>query len=339
MGELEKKLLEKQTDKFLIVEPGGNNGDKLIYMGMEKKLEKLGIKYAVLRYRDKKKITFFYKLYWHMTRKMIKMLPVLEESKLFWMILDDRVYEWTVRCDKIQDPSADVILIHGGANFNDLWGHGLHILKNIIKNNPSSTIIVAPQSYWFYKTRFWELFKNTRQEIHLFSREKYSYNLLRSMDLPENVHVYLSHDSAFYLSKKDFHPTSGNYDLICPRRDKESVVTWNIEGWEAGSIIDLRESKKRVFIGDISRLDFGVFVKLVEGSRCVFTDRLHVAIFSAILGKDTFLYPNCYHKNKGVYEFSLRKYPNVEFINTRIFRNKQRDDCELEHICARKHIY
>jgi exopolysaccharide biosynthesis predicted pyruvyltransferase EpsI len=316
LDKLEEKLLENQTKKFLIVEPGGHDGDQLIYMGLKKKLEEFGINYSLLRYRDKRTPTFFYKAYHYMKRKLLKMLPFFEKSKLFWMILDDKVYEWAMMSEKIQDPFADVILIHGGGNFNDLWGHGLHIFKNVLMNNPRSTIIVAPQSYWFQKTQFRKFFKNTKQEIHLFSRERYSYNLLRSMNLPKNLHVHLSHDSAFYLSKTDFHPTKGSYDLVCPRQDKESAVTWNIKQWGDSDIIDLRESKERIFVGDIVNLDFDFFVQLVEDSRCVFTDRLHVAIFAAILGKDTFLYPNCYYKIKGVYNFSLQKYPNVKFIDT-----------------------
>lgn len=65
---------------------------------------------------------------------------------------------------------------------------------------------------------------------------------------------------------------------------------------------------------------------LVAGARKVFTDRLHVGILSAALGKDTVLYPlarSLSHKNKGVYEFSLYKFPNVRFINSPRFELKR----------------
>lgn len=39
-------------------------------------------------------------------------------------------------------------------------------------------------------------------------------------------------------------------------------------------------------------------------------------IRNLVRAKDTFLYPNFYHKNKGVYEFSLYKFPNVKFIDS-----------------------
>ena len=111
MDELEKKLFENRTKKFLVVEPGGNHGDQLIYWGMEKKLKELGIKYTVFRYQDRHEITIFNKLYWKMTRTLFKILPVLKRLKSFWIILDDLAYKWTIKEEKIQDCSADVVLI------------------------------------------------------------------------------------------------------------------------------------------------------------------------------------------------------------------------------------
>ena len=58
---------------------------------------------------------------------------------------------------------------------------------------------------------------------------------------------------------------------------------------------------------------FKDFVAAIESSNGVYTDRLHVAILAAILGKKTSLYPNSYHKNRGVFEYSLSNYPNVVF--------------------------
>jgi exopolysaccharide biosynthesis predicted pyruvyltransferase EpsI len=132
------------------------------------------------------------------------------------------------------------------------------------------------------------------------------------------------------LSKKDFHPRHGAYDLICFRTDRESTLfrkTRDLMQLSKKRIIDLRQSKKRMVVGDISLLnDFRDFVNLIEGSRKVFSDRLHVAILATILGKDTILYPNSYYKNKGVYEFSLSKYPNLKFV----------EDCKHFEIISKK---
>jgi len=322
LDKLEKVLVKYRSKKFLVVEPGGNNGDRLIYMGMEKKLKELGIEYTVLRYEESPSFSLLHILYFGPWKRILNIVNVLSKSNnsLETVIskIDKWVYERTLRTNIIQADPAYVILIHGGANINDLYGHGIRLLKSLVKHNPNSVVIVAPQTYWFRETSFPELFLNAGQEIHLFCREKYSYNLLKSMNLPENVHINLSHDTIFYLSEKDFHARNGAYDLICFRTDKESAIfrkTRDLIQLSEKAIIDLRQSKKRIVAGDISLLDdFRDFVNLIEGSRKVFTDRLHVAILATILGKDTILYPNSYYKNKGVYEYSLSKYSNLKFV-------------------------
>jgi exopolysaccharide biosynthesis predicted pyruvyltransferase EpsI len=138
------------------------------------------------------------------------------------------------------------------------------------------------------------------------------------MSLPKNVHVSLSHDTAFYLSKKDFHPSNCAYDLICFRTDVESILSQKAVDkiiLQRNGITGFWQSEGEIITEDISKhVDFDSFVKLIEGSGKVITDRAHVAILATILGKDTTLYPNSYYKNKGIYEYSLSCYPNVRFV-------------------------
>lgn len=130
----------------------------------------------------------------------------------------------------------------------------------------------------------------------------------------------ISHDTALYLSKGNYNSEDGSYDLICTRKDKESVVDWNIDalGQRRNTALKNGDKKtRRILVEEMEYVPhFKIWVNLVAGAHKVFTDRLHVGILSAILGKDTFLYPNFYHKNKGVYEYSLHKFPNVRFINS-----------------------
>jgi len=322
LDELEKILVEYRRKKFLVIEPPGNNGDQLIFRGMEKKLNELGIIYTVLRYEEIQRFSILQKLYFNAAIKISKAMKFAYGSnrnlELCLKKINKKIYERPIKADKVQTDSSSVILIHGGGNINDIWGSGILLLRNAIQHNPDSTIIVAPQTYWFNETPFVELFHNVRQQIYLFCRGRYSYNLLNSMSLPENVHINLSHDTTFYLSKEDFHARASGYDLICFRTDKESALFRKTKPniTNKKGIIDLSRSKKGMVIGDISLLNnFRDFINLVEGSRKVFTDRLHVAILAALLGKDTILYPNSYYKNREVYEFSLSKYHNVFFDN------------------------
>jgi exopolysaccharide biosynthesis predicted pyruvyltransferase EpsI len=54
-------------------------------------------------------------------------------------------------------------------------------------------------------------------------------------------------------------------------------------------------------------------VKYILGFRRIHTDRLHCAILSGILGRETVLYPNSYYKNGAVFAHSLSRISNVRF--------------------------
>lgn len=324
MDELKKLLLKYKNKIFLLVEPGGNHGDSLIYMGMEKILKNYKIKYNIVKYKEIPRSHLFTTLYWGPWKRILNILILLGRSnknvEKSVKKIDKKICEFNINTHNIRTAPLDIILVHGGGNINDHQGFGVRLLKNLMKNNPKNIIIVGPQTYWFQETCFAKLFNNTKAQIHLFSREKYSYKLLKSMNLPENVHVYISKDTAFYLSKKDFRLHQDYYDLICFRKDVESKVFQDKKDFILLQKIgtkDLRKSKEKIFIGDISLLPkFNNFLDLIKSSKTVYTDRLHVAILAAILRKKTFLYPNFYYKNRGVYEYSLSEYENVEMITS-----------------------
>lgn len=320
MDKLEETIIRYRNSRFVVVEPGGNHGDHLIYKGMSKKLKQLQIKHIVLQYQECFKLPLLATLYFGPWNRILRVARSANKLGKSWSLAINKVDRWIhekiLRHYKIQATPSDVILIHGGGNMNDLW-HGIRLLKSVLQYNTHNVIIIGPQTYWFNETCFPALFTKAKQDIYLFCREKFSYQLLNSLRLPRNVHVLLSHDTIFYLSKDDFHVRQGYYDLICLRTDKESAVFQrkeDIEKFFEGLILG-GQSKSKIFIGDLSLLgDFRDFVRLIETSKRVYTDRLHVAILAAILGKETVLYPNSYYKNRGVYEYSLSNYPNVKFV-------------------------
>lgn len=58
------------------------------------------------------------------------------------------------------------------------------------------------------------------------------------------------------------------------------------------------------------------FLSVIDRFDRVRTDRLHVCIGGALLGKEVEFYPNSYFKNEAVFEFSLRdRFPNVSWQN------------------------
>ena len=305
-----RKLLNKyRYKKFLVIEQGGNHGDKLIYIGMEKLLNELGIIYSKIHLSER--YALIYKI-------LLKIgIQINELTKNFEHILkkiDHKLYTKLNYKTLKNGNEYEIVLINGGSNINELYYYGLRLLKDVVKKYQDIPIIIAPQTYWFNKINFPKFFKNTKNAVHIFCREKYSYQLLKSMEFPKNVRLHLSHDTSLYLSRDDFNPRLGSYNLLCLRTDKESAINYNSN--------NLKQISGKILIEDISRnKKFEVFLDKIEMARKIYTDRLHVAILSTILGKDTTLFPNCYYKNKGVYEYSLSKYPNIKLIENLNIKN------------------
>jgi Exopolysaccharide biosynthesis protein len=67
---------------------------------------------------------------------------------------------------------------------------------------------------------------------------------------------------------------------------------------------------------------FEDFVNSVAASALVFTDRLHVGILAARMGKRTFLFEGSYHKCRGVYERSLAGFPNVTLVPPSVLKEQ-----------------
>lgn len=275
--ELSDFLIENKDAYFITAQPGGNNGDFLIYKGLYKKLRDLNIKY------------------------------------------EEKYEEKGVRYGKTK-----MVLIHGGGNMNDLWGNGTSLLKNMISRH-KFPIIVAPQSYYFTQTNFSDILKKANQKIYLFCRERYSYSILSKMQLPNNVGIYISDDTAFYMNKEDFssidsHEIGKEYVLLCFRTDKESNL--GDLGNMRSKITDIfREILKghnvEIIEADISiNTSFSDFVGYTKGAKIVVTDRLHVGILASILEKPTILFSNSYFKSKSVYEYSLKYFPYTVFVDS-----------------------
>ncbi|MFK7899450.1 MAG: polysaccharide pyruvyl transferase family protein [Cyclobacteriaceae bacterium] len=150
--------------------------------------------------------------------------------------------------------------------------------------------------------------------IDIFCRERYSYDFLADK-FPTNQ-LYLSDDMAFHL---DFSSLK--------QKGKDSLYVFRTDG-EKTSIpipennIDLSEEFE---IGKPYQHNYWELsywkefpIKLVEyinQFESVTTNRLHIGIASALLGKETTIYPNNYFKNKGIYEYSLSKMDHVTFID------------------------
>lgn len=109
------------------------------------------------------------------------------------------------------------------------------------------------------------------------------------------------HDMAFFLSPPDPGPGKGVGYMF--RRDAEAPREQLIP---RGNVDISRKGKTDTPIDG--------FLAHVARFQTVHTNRLHVGIAAALLGRRTFLYANDYGKNRAIYDGSLRPYfPNVSF--------------------------
>lgn len=69
---------------------------------------------------------------------------------------------------------------------------------------------------------------------------------------------------------------------------------------------------------DISRIDicdFDEFIRLISEAEYIFTNRLHVGVLGHLLGRNVYMEEGSYHKMTGIYELSMSKNNNVNLIN------------------------
>jgi hypothetical protein len=317
MDPFERLLREYRGSGILLVYPGGDFGDELILMGIQKQLGKLQISHKVLKIDSpisplRSAWTRMQRVYPNLQIVLLNARPELLENAL--RLGRSRAVRSTIRVD--QDFGA--IVFNGGGYLNDIWNNygALSAMKPVFRKSPHAPIIVGPQSYFFKdSTHLSRVLADIEQEVYLFCREATSYALLDSIGLPSSVHTYLSNDAALYLTEKDISvDVCDRFVLVAPRLDRESAVKWKI-----GDIMGLWPGDNLRF-GDLNLLpDFGSYVRAVASSSKVYTDRLHVAILATILDKETYLLPNSYHKNKSTYEFSLKGFESIEFLDCKEF--------------------
>ena len=275
--------------KTVTITPGGNHGDTLIHMGLVKKLEEHGYDYTSLNLE-------------HMYRGNPVIGGKYLINILFWRLGVDAGFRLLDIPENI-----DLVLFEGGGYMNDIW-YGPALLKAALRQTKAH-IVIGPQSYVFNRTRIADYFIDGR-EATLFCRERYSYDHLIRQGLPPSVQLKLSPELAMYLAPEDLveftEPREERYQLVAMRRDRESAVSEKLLR-EIEGACDNPVTRDISMEGSLTD-----FVSLVANAETVYTDRLHVAILSSMLGKDATLYGNMYHKNRGVWEYSLRD--GVRFV-------------------------
>lgn len=216
-------------------------------------------------------------LIWHGTKKLLSSLNISE------------------RYVDISSPKYnDVLFIDGGGNLVDDYSD----VKNFLMKKPAlyDEIIILPHTIFGEKQI--EILNNISSKLTIFCREKVSAKFLE--DRMIHSRVYLWHDCAFF---NEFSQTAaGKGVLNAFRSDKESILQ------------TLPRLNSDISYNGYATKPLNELIDVLKKYEQVNTDRLHIAICATLLGKQVKLFPNSYYKNKAVFDYSLKKFPNISFV-------------------------
>ncbi len=214
-----------------------------------------------------------------------------------------------------------VLVYAGGGNLVSYYATARKIISKY--HNKVKALIILPHTINGHS----DLLKELGSNCHIFCREQVSYNYVKETARKSNVYLhedlalsidvarfmkYTKYSKAFFrlyykkiLALKVKKNPVGR-ELICFRKDIEAMT-------KAAHSIDVPHYFIFDYYTDANILNsISLFLlRYLNHYKVVRTNRLHVCIASALLGKKVCFYPNSYYKNKAVYEFSLVKYPNI----------------------------
>lgn len=179
------------------------------------------------------------------------------------------------------DPSEfldAVVIVGGGGGWSRTFGSTKHFVDSISRN--CWFVIVLPTTF--------ELAPPTGHNVLTFARD-------RSVSMNANPGAIFCHDMAFYLDLEVAIPNNQLWRLFAFRTDREG------HGFASYFPRNVDVS----LFGSGEYVDAQSFFNLIATFENVFTDRLHVAIGAALIGKNVSLVGGTYPKNRGVFEASL----------------------------------
>ncbi|WP_263841235.1 polysaccharide pyruvyl transferase family protein [Salinibacter sp.] len=248
--------------------------------------------------------------------------------------------------DEVRDVKDRTIVYGGGGNLIPEYSYAKKFVKKFSKE--AETLIVLPQTV-YGNERF---IKNLKGNVTVFCRDERSFEWV--LQKSKNANVYLSHDLALSIEperliherrrilkviiknmlksvtnkvtgkeknlRAKFALLEGLKSIIKVCLKKENISCMRTDG-EASS------EKVPLINVDISKLfdyDDSHYEEYAKTTKDVFsfintfstieTNRLHVCIPSALIGKNVKFYNNSYFKNREIYKHSLRKkFENVKW--------------------------
>ncbi|MCI0389570.1 MAG: polysaccharide pyruvyl transferase family protein [Acidobacteria bacterium] len=185
---------------------------------------------------------------------------------------------------------GDLALISGGGGWCEAFHHMPKYLPLIEKK--FRRVIVLPSSFDISVEIVREALAKTRALV--FARERVSYELIRGLCKAD-----LAHDCAFFFDYSPYaHPQAkkGHGGLRTYRMDPEALPG------------DLPPDNNDISM-TCESLD--EWLRIISRYEVIRTDRAHVMIAAAMMGKQVFYRSSNYHKVEAMAEFALQSFPVV----------------------------
>jgi len=197
-------------------------------------------------------------------------------------------------------PSEVVVYISGSGGFIKYWQGGA--MDELVKaiNTHKGIVILGPTTVedseeFLNQAIIGKFRQNHPQRVILFAREMTSFTAIKKY-FPGWMELFVDHDTAFNLSIEDF-PIKfkkKQYILYSFRED--------VEKKDNGSA-----RYHFVQFDPVLRCaDLEEWLTVHAEAKAIVTDRLHSSVVGSLFGVPTTLLPNSYHKNRSVWEYSLK---------------------------------
>lgn len=242
---------------------------------------------------------------------------LIAESTLRWFD------KYDLRWSRLQEDQWPEVFVYGGGGaWISNWVDGLHHVMNIMQK--AKKIVILPSSFDDVP----DFIKILDERFVVFCREKKSFDYLLSQNT--KAKILLDHDMAFRLlgnlqsnikaPTKKLKKLSKNLlkkvnhlsgDVCLFRMDSESLGHYGTDCDLSDALGWFSSYEAREVISFAVNFMFEVLDKF----QTVKTDRLHIAIAAALLGKDVVMYDNSYGKISGVYSQTLSSLTNVQLYN------------------------
>jgi hypothetical protein len=208
-----------------------------------------------------------------------------------------------------QEVSGKILLISGCGAFSHDWDSGIKYARRYL--DFFDRIYILPTSFDVASSKIKIFLAGLSKKIFVYCREHDSFDKIKAI-VPFQENIFLDKDMGFYIDYNMW-KKNGKGILLAFRKDKERnreiICRLTIMIHKIQAVLFPERTNSDVMQGHYNEWESAL--EMISKFEKIYTDRVHVAITAALLGKETYIYPNANHIVRGVYEYSLAHLPNV----------------------------